>query len=84
MTEEMFWMIGLSLAVIGLLVIVFLQYQQIEQLKSRLNQGHNYEEPLAYLRNQLAGLPKVKAVKALRTQYPQLSLVDAAQLWERK
>ena len=84
MTNEMLWIIGLSVLSLGLTVVCIFQQRHIEQLHLRLQQTYPSEEPLIYLREQLAHKPKIEAIKALRKQYPQLSLVEAAQLWERK
>lgn len=84
MSEQSFWIVGLIMLSVGLLVFNFYQYRQIECLKSRLRLARNEEALLSYLRTQLADKPKVAAIKALRTQYPELTLVEAVQLWERK
>ena len=57
---------------------------RIRQLETRLRQLSSAEEQLAYLREQLAHQDKIAAIKALRAQYPELSLTEALQLWEQK
>lgn len=79
MSSVMMWVIGLSL-----LTVSIAQYMRIRQLEARLRQLSSSEDQLAYLREQLPNKDKIAAIKALRAQYPELSLIEALQLWEQK
>lgn len=84
MTIEMFWITALSMLSLGLAVVCMVQQRRIENLKLRLRQSYPPNQPLTYLREQLAYKPKIEAIKALREQYPELSLEEAVQLWQQK
>jgi hypothetical protein len=42
------------------------------------------QDQLDYLRELAKTKDKVAAIKALRKQYPELSLIQAVQLWQQK
>lgn len=88
MTDEMFWILALALLSLGLLLICIVQHRQIEHLKSRRRPSYYPvqadEAPLTYLREHLTDMPKIEAIKALRQQYPGLTLVEAVRLWEQR
>ena len=73
---------------IGLIVVIYTQNFKIKHLESRIktllksNQSSENER-LVYLRKNLSHLGKIKAIKALRVRYPELSLVEAYELWEQ-
>lgn len=79
MSSLMVWVIGFSL-----LIVSIAQYMRIRQLEARLRQLSSYEDRLAYLREQLPNKDNIAAIKALRAQYLELSLIEALQLWEQK
>lgn len=54
-----------------------------KKLKASLLLKRDPTEQLAFLKNQMAqNKSKVEAIKALRQHYPELSLVEASQLWQ--
>ena len=77
--------------IIGLVIVIYTQSQKIKRLESRINTllkstQNGEDERLVYLRENLAHLDKVKAIKAikaLRDHYPELGLVEANKLWEQ-
>lgn len=83
-TDEVLWMMGLAVLSLGLLLICSVQHRQIAQLKSRLHHAYFDQSPLTYLRDHLADKPKLEAIKALRSHYPELSLLEAVRLWEQR
>lgn len=56
----------------------------IRQLEARLRGLSNPQEQLAYLRTLSVKNDKIAAIKALRKQYPELSLIEANQLWQQR
>lgn len=56
----------------------------IRQLEARLRALSNPQERLAYLRTLSVKNDKIAAIKALRKQYPELSLIEANQLWQQR
>ena len=74
--------------IIGLVIIIYTQNQKIKQLESRINTllktaQNGEDERLVYLRENLAHLDKIKAIKVLRERYPELSLIEANELWQQ-
>ena len=74
--------------IIGLVIVIYTQSQKIKRLESRINTllkstQNGEDERLVYLRENLAHLDKVKAIKALRDRYPELGLVEANKLWDQ-
>ncbi|WP_296405734.1 hypothetical protein [Psychrobacter sp.] len=83
--------IGYMLLVIGLFIVVYTQKKQIDNLKVRIEQLRNPQDSntrkdkrLVYLEEHLSHLNHVQAVKALREKYPELSLIEANELWKQK
>lgn len=83
------WLTIVGLFVVSSLLLHVAQRARIRQLESRLRQ-HSIaqdsmpQDQLAYLRELAKTKDKVAAIKALRKQYPELSLVQAVQLWQKK
>ena len=69
--------------VAGLLIINILLRTRVLKLEAQLKQLRHLEY-ITYLREQNAQTDKFTAIKALRKQYPELSLVDASQLWQQR
>lgn len=80
---EYAWIIAAVIALIVLLIKNLAHRQQIAHLKKRLQERGSYEQYVTYLQNQLQGKDKVAAIKALRQQFPELSLIEATQLWQQ-
>lgn len=68
----------------GLLIINIMLRTRILRLEARLRQLSNPQEHLAYLRKQAARNNKIAAIKALRKQYPEITLLEAKQLWQQR
>ncbi len=67
-----------------LLLMHIAMRRHIRQLEKRLKQVTDPTEYLTYLRQQPVQSDKVASIKALRKQYPELSLLEANQLWQQK
>lgn len=67
----------------GLLITNIMLRTRVLRLEAQLKQLRHLEY-ITYLREQNAQTHKVTAIKALRKQYPELSLVDASQLWQQR
>ena len=78
MSTLIIWMMGA-----GLLLIKIVLRTRILRLEARLKELSNPQEQLAFLRQQAAQKDKVPAIKALRKQYPELSLLEANKLWQK-
>lgn len=78
MSTIIIWMMGA-----GLLLINIILRTRILRLEARLKELSNPQEQLAFLRQQTAQKDKVPAIKALRKQYPELSLIEANKLWQQ-
>ena len=78
MSTIIIWIIGA-----GLLLINIVLRTRILRLEARLKELSNPQEQLAFLRQQAAQKDKVPAIKALRKQYPELSLIEANKLWQQ-
>lgn len=72
------WMMGA-----GLLLINIVLRTRILRLEARLKEFSRPEDYLAFLREQTKQREKVPAIKALRKQYPELSLIEANKLWQQ-
>lgn len=78
MSTLIIWIMGA-----GLLLINIILRTRILRLEARLKELSNPQEQLAFLRQQAANKEKVPAIKALRKQYPELSLIEANKLWQQ-
>ena len=78
MSTLIIWVMGA-----GLLLVNILLRTRILRLEARLKELSNPQKQLAFLRQQASKKDKVPALKALRKQYPELSLVDANRLWQQ-
>ena len=78
MSTLIIWMMGA-----GLLLINIILRTRILRLEARLKELSNPQEQLVFLRQQAANKEKVPAIKALRKQYPELSLIEANKLWQQ-
>ena len=78
MSTALVWLIGLTLLLTNLAILI-----ENRQLRARLKELNNPEEYLIYLRKLSADKDKIKSIKALRKRYPELSLVEANQLWQQ-
>lgn len=83
--------IGYLMFIIFLLISLYVKSKKIEHLEARIKQltalsstKTSQDERLVYLRAHLAHLDKVKAIKELRKRYPELSLIEAHELWQQK
>ena len=77
MSTLIIWIMGA-----GLLLVNIILRTRILRLEARLKELSNPQEQLAFLRQQAAKKDKVPAIKALRKQYPELSLIEANKLWQ--
>ncbi|WP_025644564.1 MULTISPECIES: hypothetical protein [unclassified Psychrobacter] len=71
------WAVGAAL----LLINIFLR-TRILRLEGELKKLRTPQEYMTYLRQQNVQDNKVAAIKALRKQYPELSLIEANSLYE--
>ena len=78
MSTIIIWIMGA-----GLLLINIVLRTRILRLEARLKELSNPQEQLAFLRQQAVQKDKVPAIKALRKQYPELSLIEANKLWQQ-
>ncbi|MDN3397418.1 hypothetical protein QL919_01585 [Psychrobacter sp. APC 3426] len=78
MSALIIWIMGA-----GLLLINIILRTRILRLEARLKELSNPQEQLAFLRQQAANKEKIPAIKALRKQYPELSLIEANKLWQQ-
>ena len=77
MSTIIIWIMGA-----GLLLVNIILRTRILRLEARLKELSNPQEQLAFLRQQAAQKDKAPAIKALRKQYPEISLIEANQLWQ--
>lgn len=69
--------------VVALLLMNIALRMENKKLKAQLMLKRNPNEQQAFLQRQIAqNKSKIEAIKALRQQYPELSLVEATQLWQ--
>ncbi|MEL0620638.1 MULTISPECIES: hypothetical protein [Psychrobacter] len=78
MSALIIWVMGAVLLLINIMLRT-----RILRLEARLKELSNPQEQLAFLRQQAAQKDKVPALKALRKQYPELSLIEANKLWQQ-
>ncbi|MGB6924969.1 hypothetical protein [Psychrobacter sp.] len=78
MSALIIWVMGAILLLINIMLRT-----RILRLEARLKELSNPKEQLAFLRQQAAKKDKVQALKALRKQYPELSLIEANKLWQQ-
>ena len=78
MSALIIWVMGAVLLLINIILRT-----RILRLEARLKELSNPQEQLAFLRQQAAQKDKVPALKALRKQYPELSLIEANKLWQQ-
>jgi len=78
MSALIIWVMGAILLLINIMLRT-----RILRLEVRLKELSNPQEQLAFLRQQAAQKDKVLALKALRKQYPELSLIEANKLWQQ-
>ena len=78
MSTLVIWMMGA-----GLLLINIVLRTRILRLEARLKEFSRPEDYLTFLREQTKQKEKVTAIKALRKQYPELSLIEANKLWQQ-
>ncbi|WP_201586318.1 hypothetical protein [Psychrobacter jeotgali] len=80
MTTIIIWVMGAALLLINILLRT-----RILRLEARLRELSNPQEQLAFLRKQAKSTQnnKIAAIKALRKQYPELSLMEANKLWQQ-
>lgn len=77
MSTIIIWIMGA-----GLLLVNIILRTRILRLEARLKELSNPQEQLTFLRQQAAQKDKIPAIKALRKQYPEISLIEANQLWQ--
>lgn len=78
MSALIIWVMGAILLLINIMLRT-----RILRLEARLKELSNPKEQLVFLRQQAAKKDKVQALKALRKQYPELSLIEANKLWQQ-
>ncbi|WP_230655847.1 hypothetical protein [Psychrobacter sp. I-STPA10] len=81
------WLIMLVIVVVVVVAVLFIKNlayrQQVAQLKKRLQELGGNEQYVAYLQSQQQGKDKIAAIKALRQQFPELSLLEANEIWQQ-
>ena len=78
MSALIIWVMGAVLLLINIMLRT-----RILRLEARLKELSNPQEQLAFLRQQAAKKDKAPALKTLRKQYPELSLIEANKLWQQ-
>ena len=78
MSALIIWVMGAVLLLINIMLRT-----RILRLEARLKELSNPQEQLAFLRQQAKQKDKVPALKALRKQYSELSLIEANKLWQQ-
>ncbi|MCG3843373.1 hypothetical protein I3249_11365 [Psychrobacter sp. Ps1] len=78
MSALIIWVMGAILLLINIMLRT-----RILRLEARFKELSNPQEQLAFLRQQAKQKDKVPALKALRKQYPELSLIEANKLWQQ-
>lgn len=78
MSALIIWVMGAILLLINIMLRT-----RVLRLESRLKELSNPQEQLAFLRQQASKKEKVAAIKALRKQYPEISLIEANRLWQQ-
>ena len=72
------WVMGAALLLINIMLRT-----RILRLEARLKELNNPKEQLAFLRQQASKKEKAPAIKALRKQYPEISMVEANKMWQQ-
>ena len=78
MATLIIWVMGAALLLINIMLRT-----RILRLEARLKELSRPEDYLRFLRQQAVQKEKVPAIKALRKQYPELSLIEANNLWQQ-
>ena len=78
MSVLIIWVMGAALLLINIMLRT-----RILRLEARLKELSNPKEQLGFLRQQAAQKEKVAAIKALRKQYPEISLVEANKMFQQ-
>lgn len=78
MSALIIWVMGAALLLINIMLRT-----RILRLEARLKELSNPKEQVAFLRAQAVQKEKAAAIKALRKQYPEISLIDANRLWKQ-
>ncbi len=78
MSTLIIWVMGAALLLINIMLRT-----RILRLEARLKELSRPEDYLRFLRQQAVQKEKVPAIKALRKQYPELSLIEANKLWQQ-
>lgn len=78
MSALIIWVMGAALLLINIMLRT-----RILRLEARLKELSNPKEQVAFLRAQASKKEKAAAIKALRKQYPEISLIDANRLWKQ-
>lgn len=73
------WVVGAGLLLINIILRTY-----ILRLKARIKELSNPQEYSTYLRELSFQNDKIAAIKALRKRYPELSLIEANQLWQQR
>lgn len=72
------WVMGAALLLINIMLRT-----RILRLEARLKELSNPKEQLAFLRQQAPKKEKAAVIKALRKQYPEISMVEANKMWQQ-
>ena len=72
------WVMGAALLLINIMLRT-----RILRLEARLKELSNPKEQSAFLRQQASKKEKAAAIKALRKQYPEISMVEANKMWQQ-
>ena len=78
MSTLIIWVMGAALLLRNIMLRT-----RILRLEARLKELSRPEDYLRFLRQQAVQKEKVPAIKALRKQYPELSLIEANNLWQQ-
>ncbi|MDN5892180.1 MAG: hypothetical protein ACTH8Z_07400 [Psychrobacter sp.] len=78
MSVIIIWAMGAALLLINIMLRT-----RILRLEARLKELSNPQEQLAFLRQQASKKDKIPAIKALRKQYPEMSLIEANKMWQQ-
>ncbi len=78
MSALIIWVMGAILLLINIMLRT-----RILRLEARLKELSNPQEQLAFLRQQALKKEKAAAIRALRKQYPEISLTEANRLWQQ-
>lgn len=78
MSALVIWVMGAVLLLINIILRT-----RILRLEARLKELSNPKEQLAFLRQQASKKEKIASIRALRKQYPEISLMEANRLWQQ-